>query len=387
MARTLKSDTPLFLLTMLLVGFGLVMVYSASFVMAADRFDSGYHFFYRQACWALIGLMGMLGVMRIDYRRYNRPAVIWTLLGVTLLALAAVLVTGPKINGTRRWFSLGGLMSFQPSEVAKLVAVLFTAAVLDRRMHRIGSIRTTLLPIAFATLSLVLLIVTEPDFGTSAVIVCVVMAMAYSAGLAYRHLVALFVPIVVAAVGLVAFEPYRLARITSFLDPWSDPQGAGYQAVQSMLAIASGGLLGRGLMQGQQKIYFLPEPHTDFIFSVVGEELGLVGTTLLLVAFALLAWRGLRIALLAPDRFGSLVALGLTLIVAVQALVNVSVVTAVMPPKGIALPFVSNGGSSLLINMIGMGILLNISQHASVAAAAPARASDWSIRRQEAPGA
>jgi cell division protein FtsW len=227
---------------------------------------------------------------------------------------------------------------------------------------------------------LVALILFEPDFGTSAVIVCVVLAMVFAAGLRYGHLVLAVVPIVAGAGILVSVAPYRLRRLLSFLDPWADRLGDGYQAVQSMVAIASGGLLGRGLMEGQQKLYYLPEAHTDFIFSVIAEELGLVGTTLLIGCYAVIAWRGLRIALLAPDRFGSLLALGLTMIVAIQALVNVSVATSMLPTKGLPLPFISNGGSSLLANMLAMGVLLNISQHASPLAATSSPRSNWTFQ-------
>jgi cell division protein FtsW len=384
MARTLKSDTPLFLLTVLLLGASLVMVYSASFMEAADRYGSEYYFLYRQLAWAILGFALMWVVMRVDYRRYRKPAVIWAAFGGTLLLLLAVLVVGTEVNGARRWFSLG-FLSFQPAEVAKLALVLFTAAVLERRMHRMQDVAATLAPIAIATLGVVLLILKQPDFGTSAVIVCVVLAMVFAAGVSYRHLAVVLAAVGTAGAALVWLEPYRLRRFLSFLDPWGDRLDTGYQAVQSMLAIASGGLLGQGLMDGQLKLYYLPEAHTDFIFAVLAEELGLLGTTLMLGCYAIIAWRGLRIALLAPDRFGSLLALGLTMIIAIQALVNVSVVTVLMPTKGLPLPLVSNGGSSLLVSMVAMGILLNISQHLSSTAVAKAEPrSNWTFNRQEA---
>ena len=385
MARTLKSDTPLFLLTVLLVGAGLVMVYSASFMKAADAFGSEYYFLFRQLVWAAVGLGAMWVVMRVDYHRYRRATFIWAVLGGTVILLLAVLVVGIRVNGATRWFSLGGFMSFQPSELAKLAAVLFTAAVLDRRMHRPDDLAGTFGPVALMVFALVAPILLQPDLGTSAVIVGVVLAMVFAAGLSYRHLAAALVPVVTAAAALVWFEPYRLQRLLSFLDPWADRQNTGYQAVQSMLAIGSGGVFGQGLMDGQQKLYYLPEAHTDFIFAVVAEELGLVGTTIVLACYAIIAWRGLRIALLAPDRFGSLAALGLTMIIVLQALVNVSVVTVVLPTKGLPLPFVSNGGSSLLISLVAMGVLLNISQQISSAAAARAAPrSNWTFNRQEA---
>lgn len=383
MARTLKSDRWLFLLTVLLVGVSVVMVYSASAVSAANRFNSDYYFLLRQGVWALVGFGAMFVAMRIDYRTYRRPIIIWGLFGVTLTLLVAVFFF-PAINGTQRWISLG-FASLQPSEIAKLSVVLFTAALLDRRMHRIHHAREVLLPIAAVTLLVVALILRQPDYGTSAVILAVAVAMVFLAGLQYRYLFATALLVIPAGIALALTSEYRLRRVLSFLDPEADPYGAGYQATQSLIAIGSGGVFGLGLMDGIQKAYYLPEAHTDFIYAVIGEEFGLIGTTLLLCCFAAIAWRGLRIALSAPDRFGALLSLGLTMVIVLQALVNMSVVTALLPTKGIPLPFVSNGGSSLLINMIGMGVLLNISQHVSaVAGPAGQPKAGWMLESQEA---
>jgi len=383
MARTLKSDKLLFLLTLLLVGAGLVMVYSASAGQTVSKGLSQYYFLYRQALFALVGLAGLLVAMRIDYRQYRRPTIIWTLLAVTVVSLLAVFFFS-KVNGAKRWIPLAG-MSFQPSELAKLTAIIFTAAVLERRMHRIGELAYALLPIGLMSLTLVGLVLIEPDLGTSAVIAVAVVAMVFAAGLEYRHLLITLALLVAGGGTLIVATPWRFKRLLTFLDPWSDPLKGGYQIIQSLLAIGTGGVLGRGLMNGIQKLNYLPEPHTDFIYSVVGEEFGLVGTTLLLVCFAVLAWRGLRVALLAPDRFGSLLALGLTTVLAIQGLMNISVVTSLMPTKGIPLPFVSNGGSSLVISMVAMGVLLNISQHATQSAGAvtPGR-TGWTLGEQEA---
>ena len=383
MARTLKSDRWLFLLTVLLVGVSIVMVYSASAVSAANRFNSDYHFLLRQSVWALIGFAAMFVVMRIDYRLYRRPIVVWGLFGVTVALLCSVFFF-PEINGTRRWISLG-FASLQPSEIAKLAVVLFAAALLDRRMHRIHETREVLVPIGLVTLVAVGLILAQPDYGTSAVILAVAIAMVFLAGLQYRYLFVTALLIVPAAVAAALASPYRLRRVLSFLDPEADPYGAGYQATQSLIALGSGGAFGLGLMDGIQKAYYLPEAHTDFIYAVIGEEFGLVGTTMLLCCFAAIAWRGLRIGLMAPDRFGSLLSLGLTMVIVLQALVNVSVVTALLPTKGIPLPFVSHGGSSLLINMIGMGVLLNVSQHVSaVAGPAGQPKAGWMLESQGA---
>lgn len=383
MARTLKSDRLLFLLTLLLVGISVVMVYSASAVTAMSRYGTPYFFLQRQLLWAIGGFAVMFVVMRVDYRVYRRATVIWGLFAGTLALLVSVFFF-PEINGTHRWLSFG-FASLQPSEFAKLSVVLFAAALLDRRMARVNELREVLLPIMLFTLVPVFLILQQPDYGTSAVIVAVVGGMVFLAGLHYRYLAAVMLAIAPIAIGLVYSASYRLQRLLAFLDPEADPLGAGYQANQSLIAIGSGGLFGRGLMDGMQKLYYLPEAHTDFIYAVIGEELGLVGTTLLLLCFCCIAWRGFRIGLHAPDRFGSLLALGITMIVVLQALLNMSVVTALLPTKGIPLPFVSNGGSSLLINMIGMGVLLNISQHGSaLATSAAPRKAGWMLESQEA---
>jgi cell division protein FtsW len=363
MARKLKSDRVLFAATLLLVFAGIVMVYSASAVMAMERHHQPYLFLIKQVMWSALGLGVIAIVMRIDYRTYRNPVVIWTALGVVGLGLVAVLFSRP-INGTRRWFALGGL-GVQPSEVAKIAVILFTAALLERRMARINEIRYSLLPIGIVTSAVVLLVLLEPDFGTAVCIMLVVGLMVFTAGLDWRY----FAGIVLATLPVLAlvaiWEPYRLARLTTFMHPEADPRGQGFQILQSLIAVGTGGVTGRGLMQGVQKLFYLPEAQTDFIYAVIAEEVGLVGTTLVLVAFTLVTWRGLRIASRAPDGFAGLLAIGLTGMVAVQAFINMSVVLALMPTKGIPLPFVSAGGSSLLINLLGMGILLNLSQHAS----------------------
>lgn len=368
MARTLRSDKMLFTATLLLVGISLVMVYSASAVLALESREASGYFLVRQFVWAVIGFGLLLVAMRVDYHRLREPAVIWTLLGVTIAALLAVFLFEPR-NNTYRWLSIGGL-SVQPSEVAKLVAIVFAAALLERRMHRVNDVRYALLPVGVVTLGLALLIVLQPDFGTSVVLVTVVLSIIFAAGLSYRYVFGTMLVLLPTAMLLILMWPYRRARFFAFLWPEAYADSVGYQLMQSLIAIGSGGIFGRGLMEGVQKLYYVPEAHTDFIYAVVGEELGLVGTTLILVCFSVIAWRGLRAALLAPDRFGSLMAIGLTMMVAVQAFMNLSVNIGLMPTKGIPLPFVSNGGSSLLVNLVAMGILLNISQQASPMAAA-----------------
>jgi cell division protein FtsW len=363
MARKLKSDKLLFTATLLLVCTSIVMVYSASAVIATERFQDPYRFLFKQAAWVLIGLSLMPIVMRIDYRSYRQPVVIWTALAMVTVALIAVLFS-KEINGARRWMLLGPL-GIQPSELAKIAIILFTAALLERRMDRINELSYALLPIGVATGAIVGLVLIEPDLGTAVSILVIASAMVFAAGVSYRYVVGLAVAAVPALWVVIMTSPYRLQRVMSFLDPWSDAQGGGYQVIQSMIAVGTGGIFGTGLMGGVQKLFYLPEPHNDFIYAVIAEELGLLGATTVLVCFCLITWRGLRTAMRAPDRFGALLAVGLTAMIAFQALLNISVVTGLAPTKGIPLPFVSAGGSSLLINLLGMAILLNVSQHAS----------------------
>ena len=361
MARKLQSDKWLFLATLALVCAGVVMVYSASAVMALDKYQQPYYFVIRQVLWALLGLAVLSLVMRVDYRTYHNEQVAWAALAVVGVMLVAVLFARP-INGSRRWFGVGGF-GIQPSELAKLSAILFTAIVLERRMHRINEVKYSLPPIGLITGLMAGLILLEPDFGTAAALLTVVAAMVVAAGLRYRYLVGLALIALPAAGAVLLSADYRRRRFLAFLNPEADPLGDGFHILQSLIAVGSGGWFGRGLMGGVQKLFYLPEPHTDFIYAVIAEELGLVGATFVLVCFGVIAWRGLRTAMGAPDRFGAFLALGITTMVVVQALVNVSVVLGMMPTKGIPLPLVSNGGSSLLVNLASIGVLLNISQH------------------------
>jgi cell division protein FtsW len=363
MARKLKSDKWLFTATLVLVCASLVMVYSASAVIALARFDKPTYYLFKQATFALVGLVLMPVLMKIDYRRYRQPAVIWTALALVGVALVGVLF-GPRINGARRWFGVAGT-GVQPSEFAKIAVIFFVAAILERRMDRIDDLKYSLLPIAIALGVGVGLIMLQPDLGTALSIIVIVSVMIFAAGINYRYLLGLVLVSLPAAYVVLISASYRRRRLTVFLNPWEDPLGDGFQVIQSLIAVGTGGMLGRGLMAGVQKLFYLPYPETDFIYAVIGEELGLAGATLILACFCVIAWRGLRTAMRAPDRFGAFVALGLTAMISVQAFFNISVVLGLLPTKGIPLPFVSFGGSSLLVSMIGMGILLNVSQHAS----------------------
>jgi len=363
MARKLKSDKLLFLATLALLSSSVVMVYSASAVLAMDRFQQPYFFLFRQVVWAVVGFCLLSIVMRVDYRLFKKPVVIWIGLIITGVALIAVLF-GPSINGTRRWFGVAGI-GVQPSELAKIAVIIFTAALLERRMDRINDPSYSLLPIGLVTAVAAGLILLQPDFGTAFTLVVIVAAMVYTAGISYRYVIGGALMIAPVLFFIVRSSPYRWRRITGFLDPWSDPLGDGFQIIQSLIAVGTGGVFGRGLMQGVQKLFYLPEPHTDFIYAVIAEETGLLGTTVILLCFVVITWRGLHVTRYAPDRFGALLALGLTTMVALQAYINMSVVLGLTPTKGIPLPFVSAGGSSLLISLLSMGMLLNISQHAS----------------------
>jgi cell division protein FtsW len=366
MARKLKSDKVLFIATILLVALSIVMVYSASAPMALDRYGRATRFLMTQAMWSVLGVAMLSVVMRIDYRFYREPTFIWTGLGLVSFALLAVFFRAP-VNGARRWFGVGSL-GVQPSELAKLVAIFFIAALLERRMNRIDDVKYSLLPIAVVVLGLVALILPEPDFGTSMSLILIAAVMVFAAGLSYRYIIGAMLCTLPAIYIVVMGSAYRRRRTLAFLNPWEDPLGDGFQIIQSLIAVGTGGVWGKGLMNGVQKLFYLPEPHTDFIYSVISEELGLIGATAVVLCFCVVTWRGLRVSLRAPDQFGSFLALGLTMMVAVQAFINISVVLGLMPTKGIPLPFVSAGGSSLLINLVGMGILLNVSQHASTEA-------------------
>ncbi len=366
MARKLKSDKLLFLATLLLVSSGVVMVYSASAVLAMDRYQQPYFFLFKQITWAVLGVGLLSVVMRIDYRTLKEPAVIWTALIVSTVALMAVFFF-PPVHGTRRWFNVAGV-GVQPSELAKIVVILFTAAILERRMDRIDELSYSLVPIAVVAGGTSLLILLEPDFGTALTLLLIVAAMVFAAGLNYRYLVGVALAGLPLVYLVLASAEYRRRRLLTFLNPWDDPLGDGFQIIQSLVAVGTGGVTGRGLMAGVQKLFYLPEPHTDFIYAVIAEETGLIGATIIVVGFSIITWRGFRVAVSAPDRFGAFLALGLTTMIVLQAFVNISVVLGLMPTKGIPLPFVSAGGSSLLVSLMGMGILLNVSQHASTEA-------------------
>lgn len=353
----MAPDRPLFLLTLGLFVFGLVMLYSASAIVADASDRSPSYFLGRQAVWGLLGLAAMIAVARADYRLLNRPAVAWTIYGAVTLSLFVALLS-PAINGAHRWVQFAGF-TLQPSEPARLGLVVALAHLLAARGA--DSFRTLLLPLV-STGFLAFLIYLQPDLGTATLLVLVGAAVIFMGGARLVHLAGLAaVGVSLFAAGVLAAD-YRIARILTFLDPFADPLGDGFQLSQSLIALGSGGLTGVGFAASRQKLLYLPEPHSDFIFSVVGEELGFIGAGLVVVFFLFFTVRGLTISCRAPDRFGMLLGVGATLTIAFQAFLNFSVATAIVPTTGLPLPFVSAGGSSLVTTLAAAGLVLSVSQ-------------------------
>jgi cell division protein FtsW len=362
MAKRVSVDGWLFTVTLLLVFLGLVMVFSASAIMAKERFGSGYFFLTRQLGWALAGMATMLIGMKIDYKRYKQPAVVFSVLGVTTLLLILVFFLDRSHN-THRWIHLAGF-SLQPSELAKPALILFLAFFLENRTKEMKDWRHTLLPAIAPTLVFLLLIVAQPDLGTAIACAAITVCIMYVAGLDMKYLGYAMLGSLLPLYFLIFHVAYRRARILAFLNPYSDPQGRGFHIIQSLIAVSTGGITGIGLMEGKQKLFYLPEPHTDFIFSVTAEELGLIGGLVVVALFATFLWRGIRTALRTQDLFGRFLVVGITSMVVVQAFINISVVLGMMPTKGIPLPFISYGGSSLFITLACVGVLLNVSKQA-----------------------
>ena len=366
MPRSLQPDRKLFGVTLALCFIGAVMVFSASAITAREQGGNGYAFLLRQLLWIALGLGGMFWLMNTDYRKLRQPRVIFTSVSITLILLGAVFLLD-RSHATHRWFRLGPL-SLQPSEIAKLVVIVFLAWFLEirgaPRRFSVSDLSRTILPAAGTVLVMVVLILAEPDMGTACMILLIALTMLFVSGLSLRYIFGAALAAIPAIYLLIVRVPYRLQRVEAFLSPGSDPQGHGFQLLQSLIAVGSGGFTGVGLMESRQKLFFLPEAQTDFIFSVICEELGFIGAVIVLALFAVYGWRGFVAAMKAPDEFGRLLALGLTTMVTGQALINLSVVLGLMPTKGIPRPFISYGGSSLLGMLLATGVLLNISQHA-----------------------
>ncbi len=345
--------------TLFLLGIGIVMVYSASAVFAMHKFGDAYYFTKRQFIFAILGIASMYVMMNIDYWTWKKWAKTGFLTSIALLVL--VLLIGKAVNGAKSWLGFGSF-GIQPGEFAKFGVAAFLAMWLSDNQKKIIFFRKGLVPALAIPSICFALIMLQPDLGTGAVLMGMAVLMIFAAGARISHFAGLGLVGIAGFAGLIISAPYRMDRIKAFLDPWAYPLNEGYQIIQSLLAIGPGGLLGLGLGQSRQKFSYLPEPYNDFIFSIVAEELGFIGGTLVLLLFLLLLWRGMRVAITAPDIFGSLLALGIIGTIAIQVLINVGVVTGMFPVTGITLPFLSYGGSSLTLMLTGVGILLNISR-------------------------
>ncbi len=360
MAKRVSVDKTLFTVTLLLVFLGLVMVFSASAVVAKERFGSPYHFLLRQVGWAIAGLLAMLGTMHLDYRHYKRAAVVFSLIGVTTLFLILVFFLDRSHN-THRWIKLGPL-SFQPSEMAKPTLILFLAYFLESRTKTMDDWRGTLLPALIPAVVMSALILMQPDLGTALACAAITAVVLFVAGLPLKYYAWALAPLPLFFYVFIYRVQWRYERILAFMNPYSDPQGRGFHIIQSLIAVGTGGMTGLGLMEGRQKLFYLPEPHTDFIFAVTAEELGLVGALAVVILFGFYMYRAMRAAVLTNDNFARFIATGIAAMIGVQALFNISVVLALLPTKGIPLPFISYGGTSLFITLATTGVLLNITQ-------------------------
>jgi len=352
-----RGDIFLLSVVLFLVFIGVVMVFSASAIVSHEKFDTSYLFLIKQIIWTVMGVFLMLVLARIDYnklQKFSRPLMVFSF---SLLVLVLLIESGE----IKRWLKFG-MVNFQPSEMAKICLILYIADVLDRKGSKLQDFKKGLLPILAVAGIFLILIYAEPDLGTAVILGMVVLAMLFMGGVRLFHLLSL----VLASIPLLYFAVfhvgYRRERILTFINPWADAQRIGYQIVQALLALGSGGFFGKGLGASRAKLFFLPEPYTDFIFSIIGEELGFLGASLIIFLFVIIAWRGLHIATRAPNQFGNLLAAGITFLITFQAVLNISIVTACLPTKGITLPFLSYGGSSLVFSLAGVGILLNISR-------------------------
>ncbi len=364
MTMRVKRNAPdfvLFLTVLSLLSIGVVMVFSASEYSTLIHYNDSFYYFKRQVIWAVLGLLAMFITMNYNYWRLKQYAV--PLLIVAFISLVLVLIPGigEEVNEARRWIDFGP-MSFSPAELVKLSVIIFTAYGLSIQKDRVKYFSKGVLPYLIILILASALIICQPDLGTAVSLAGIIFVMIFAAGARLSHLGSLCLAGIV-AVGLAIYlEPYRMRRFLAFLDPWADPQDTGFHIIQGLYAIGSGGLFGLGLGQSKQKFLYLPENHTDFIFAITAEELGFIGASLVIMLFILFVWRGLKIAINSQDPFASLLATGITAWVGVQAIINIGVVTGSLPVTGIPLPFISYGGTSLLITMAGVGILLNISK-------------------------
>lgn len=358
-----SPDLWLFIAVTILMAIGICMVFSSSYVMAYKWYGDSYFFLKRQILNAIIGLIIFFFAIYTDYHYYKKVALPILVLSIILLSLVFIPEIGRSAGGARRWVKIG-FFSFQPSEIAKFALILYMAESLTRKhSEEIKTFIKGILPSLIILLVIFLLILKEPDFSTSLIILGISFIMLFIGGTRIIQLFTLVVVAIPAGILILLREEYRRIRLISFLDPWKDPLDSGFHIIQSLLALGSGGISGIGLGESRQKFFYLPDQHTDFIFSIIGEELGFIGTLMIIVLFIVLLWRGFRIAVNSVDKFGTLLAAGITAMITFQSIINIGVVTKIIPTTGITLPFISFGGSSLIVNMFCAGILLNISQY------------------------
>ncbi len=354
-------DFTLLITILILLAIGVAMVFSASSISSFMKYNDRFHYLKSQGAYAILGISAMLVMSRVNYKIFGKFAGPLVLFSFLLLIAVFIPGLGYGAKGATRWISIGP-WTMQPSEFAKFALIIFMARSISNKKDKILSFRQGVLPYILLMCIYFVLIILEPNLSMAGSIVMITFAMLFAAGAKLIYLVGWVIPMVPAVVYIVMKKPYMLERVTSYMNPWADPLNTGYQAIQSLYALGSGGIFGLGLGNSRQKFFYIPEPQNDFIFSIIGEELGFIGTATIVILFLLLIWRGLRIALFCPDTFGCLLATGITCMIAIQATLNIAVATVSIPTTGISLPFISSGGSSLLFVMINMGILLNISK-------------------------
>ncbi|HEX7416244.1 MAG TPA: putative lipid II flippase FtsW [Smithellaceae bacterium] len=353
-------DIILLLVTLILVTVGTAMIYSSSSIIALERFKDGQYFLKKQILFVFLGLISMVLMTKIPYTQLRKWAYPGMLLSLLLLAILLIPNVGIKRGGATRWLNMG-VFSFQVTEMVKISMVVFLAHLLARKAHQLKKFSKGILLPMVITSVVILLVLLEPDFGTAAIIAAILILMLCIAGSRVTHILLLMAAFIPVGVLLVLYKGYRVARLTAFLDPWKDASNTGFQIIQSLLSFGSGGTFGVGIGDGMQKLFYLPEPHTDFILSIIAEESGFIGVTIVVLMFAIFAFRGFMIALKAPDLFGTLLAVGLTMVIALESFINIAGVMGLIPLKGLVLPFLSYGGTAFIMSMTAVGILLNIS--------------------------
>ena len=382
-AERKQPDRLLLFTTVALFSAGLVMVTSASVAFAYTQHESAFYYAERQAAWMLIGFVALFVLGRMDYRRLRPLAPAGAIAVVLLMLLVLIPHLGVQVNGARRWFDAGPLGTFQPSELGKLAFAVFIAHWIDRNSQKMGDFQHVFVPFAAMLAGVLVLLMLERDLGTAIVMVAVFVSAYWAGGGRLRHLILLGAALALGFVAVTLLEPYRMGRLTAFKNPWADPLGAGFQATQSLYGLASGGFFGVGIGHSIEKYGWLPEAHTDFIFAIIGEETGLVGTTLVMIGFLVFGVRGYRATLRAPDRFGMALAASITTWVTFEALLNMATVTNTLPITGVPLPFFSYGGTALATTLAAVGVLLSIARHGSGSALRNNRSSDatWNASR------